>query len=529
MKNALFAFAFILSTPLSIFAQNEQKMLQNGTSEDAFRINFKNMMELREKFPKPLSARSATVYVPVCFHLVAKDDGTGRIFESDVLELLCAWNQFYQTQNIGIQFFIKDNFNYINNSVLYSTPATAAGNVLLLQNKRADALNIFISNRITDNTSATIIGLYSNRQSASNEPYSNDYILLASSSVNSKIKPSLLINLSCTLFGLTPTFAFINPSYSSTDSVCAPAFFSNIELEKVARTGATANCNRAADGFCDTPADYATFAINDIINCVYSGKIKDADCVPLSPDVSNIMSFGALNCSNNTISGEQINAMKNNYTNLSQRKYLRDGNKIPNLTELNAPSLLSPLNTTTPFFNDIELDWTDVLGAIGYAVELSTSSQFSPSLSHSIQSQSSNIRLNASNTPAKFLTANRAIFWRIRPFGSYKTCAIFSETKNFTTGMLSANQEIEGIDNVSLAPVPLSKTDFLTLKMNSTRNFDAQIEIYDVLGRLIQSEKRHFDVGNNAINIPVLGFNKGLFFLKIKDSKGSIERRFVIE
>ena len=153
----------------------------------------------------------------------------------------------------------------------------------------------------------------------------------------------------------------------------------------MARTGATANCNRAGDGFCDTPADYATFAINDIINCVYSGKIKDADCVLLSPDVANVMSFGALNCQNNTISGEQINAMKNNYTNLSQRKYLRDGNKLPNLTELTAPSLLSPLNTTTTFFNDIELDWTDVAGAIGYAVELSTSSQFSPSLSHSIQ------------------------------------------------------------------------------------------------------------------------------------------------
>jgi Secretion system C-terminal sorting domain len=524
----------LLSYPLSILAQNNQQFGTDGTSDDTYQINFKNMMSLREKYPTVLMTRAVN-YVPVCFHLVAKDDGSGRVLETAVLDALCQLNNYYQSKSIGIQFFIKNGFNYINKTEVYDRPLTFFSQSLLQQQKKTDALNIFIVNTINTITPGQTLASYYNRATTTAAPYSDDWLMI----IKSEIHPSKVVtltHLTCDFFGLVPTFFgseclgnMIDTTICYSSKNCNPK--PDRELERVVRTGTRANCSVAGDGFCDTPADYGPngFIVATGTPCTYNDKIKDEDCVLLTPDRDNIMSY-FLSCGSN-ISNEQINAIRNNYTNLPQRKYLRDGNQAQYANDLLLPRIVSPLSgATTKYANSVDLDWEDVEGAIGYVVEVSSSQSFGFSVS--IKSNTSNLTLNTINTAGmtSLLSANRNLYWRIKVYGSYKTCMPFSTASNFTTGtdILSSNQNIEGVENVSLSPTPLSISSVLSINMSNSTAFDAKIKIFDTTGRLLTSEKRHFEVGVTSQNISISGLNNGLFILRIESEKGRLERRFVV-
>jgi Secretion system C-terminal sorting domain len=535
-KLSLSIALFLLCYPLSISAQNNQQFGTDGTSDDTYQINFKNMMSLREKYPVVLMTRAIN-YVPVCFHLVAKDDGSGRVLETAVLDVLCQLNNYYQLKNIGIQFFIKNDFNYINNSSVYDQPITFYSQNILSQQKKSDALNIFIVNTINRPIPGQTLAVYSNRTTPTATPYSDDWMLMIKSEVH-PAKVVTLTRLTCEFFGLVHTaFGSECLGYVIDTTICYASKNCNPkpdrELERVARTGARANCNTAGDGFCDTPADYGPngFIVATGTPCTYNNKIKDEDCVLLMPDRDNIMSYFS-SCGSN-ITNEQINALRNNYTNLPQRKYLRDGNQVPYTNELALPKIVSPSSgSTTAYANSVDLDWDDVEGAIGYIIEVSTSVLLNPSVTVFINNKTSNLRLNSSNiTNQNLLIPYRTLYWRVRAYGSYKTCTAVSSVTSFTTGtdILSSNQDIEGVENISLSPIPLSKSSVLSINVSSLKAFDAKIKIFDVTGRLLRTENRHFDLGNTSQNIAVSDLINGLYVLKIESEKGSMERRFVVQ
>jgi hypothetical protein len=534
MKKTIQCFLFILlAYPLSISAQNTYK---DGTSMSDFQLNFKNMLELRARFPSVATSRAVS-YVPVCFHLVAKDDGTGRVDEARVLDMICEWNRFYERNGVDIQFYIKDDFRYINKTVLYNTPNSFLGINNLLAQKRSDALNIFMTNVIDwTNPNELIFSQYVSRTSATDTPYSADWILLQNSV---STLPDILSRVSAFFFGLVPTNFGSECIQTSPfrDTICVPSSVTCangtlIEPERVARTGARVNCSRTGDGFCDTPADYGVTGIGQGTTCTYTGKIKDADCVLLSPDVNNILSVWNMvaTCSPATLSIEQKNAIRNNYLNLPQRAYIRSSN-TPSLIDIMPPTQLTPaIGATTTFFNNITLDWENVNGAIGYIVEVSRYSDFvSPNSTFKFNAKTSDFIINSSNTSPTFFQQGLKYYWRIRPYGNYKTCVATSQIKNFTTGTLNANAEIEGVLDVLLSPNPLSKMDILSLKMTNSTPFDGEIKIFGAVGQLIKSEKRHFNSGDLIEQIDVDKLINGLFILKVESNKGSIQKRFTVQ
>jgi hypothetical protein len=538
MKKTLQLCLFMLMVfPFNISAQDVYK---DGTSLSDLQLNLKNMLELRARFPNIATSRAVS-YVPVCFHLVAKDDGTGRVDEAQVLDMLCGWNRFYERNGVDIQFYIKDDFRYINKTASFTSPNSFAGMTSLISQKRSDALNIFMVNTIDGaNPNEVILSQYTNRTAPTAEPYSADFILMQNSFTTT---PDVLSRASALFFGLVPTnFGSECIQISSLkDSICVPASVacSNgvfIEPERVARTGARANCSRTGDGFCDTPADYYSLIPVSIgTACTYTGKIKDADCVTLAPDINNLLSIWnlAATCSSLTLSIEQKNAIRNNYLNLPQRAYIRSS-ITPSLIDVTPPTQLTPsTGSTTAFFNSINLDWENVNGASGYIVEVSRLQSFSnfvtPSSTFKFITKTSDFTINPSNTSPTFFVQGTKYYWRVRAYGNYKTCAGVSEVKNFTTGTLNSNAEIEGVSGVLLSPNPLCKTDILTLKMTNPKPFDGEIKVFDVVGKLIKSEKRHFNAGNLMEQINVDKLTNGLFILTIESEKGSINKRFIVQ
>ena len=90
--------------------------------------------------------------------------------------------------------------------------------------------------------------------------------------------------------------------------------------ELVTREEGEKNCDTAGDLCCDTPADpKLSSRVNS--ECQYTGAAEDANGVPYTPDVTNVMSYSRKSC-RNTFSEEQKSIIA--FTVLNSRSYLTD-------------------------------------------------------------------------------------------------------------------------------------------------------------------------------------------------------------
>ncbi len=530
MKKGLILFLFgCFLTPLSMSAQNAaaHNHLKCGTSIEDQQVLFNSMVELRKRYPNVVTSRAVS-YIPVWFHMVAKSDGTGRTTQANVAEMLCAWNKLYEDNGLEMQFYIK-GFSEINLDALYNGPQSFAGTNRMITTKKADAMNIYLTNNAGDGTgTGVVLAYYSNRGSTADAEYNYDWIVCSNSQVNAGSATTIaheaghMFTLPHTFFGWETT------ELPTAASPCAPATVNYngriIQVEKVARTGTSSNCNMAADGFCDTPEDYNFgFGWNGAA-CNYTGIVKDPECVAVNPDETNIMGY-FLPCLAK-FSTEQKNAIRNNYLNHAKRAYLRNASTPP-LTAA-TPTLVSPaVGATTNFFNNVQLDWNDVPGAISYTVEVSRFTSFGTGTKIQFVT-ASDANFNANNASG-LLVANTRYYWRVKAVVPYKNCDNVSISGNFTTGAVNAVNEIAGVSHFGVSPNPLSKSQNLSLEMNSENAFDARVKLYNVTGQLMQTENRRFAAGFSVQSLSVSNLANGTYILTVESEKGVLNKRVVIQ
>lgn len=524
-KVLIFLLLGLFTSPLSISAQNASARphLNCGTSVEDQQVLRNNMVELRNRYPNVAKLR-AVAYVPVWFHMVAKSDGTGRTTLANVADMLCGWNKLYEDNGIEMQFYIK-GYSEINLDALYNAPQSFGGTNRMLTTKKTDAMNIYLVNNAGDGSNPNEITLayYSNRSTTSDPEYTNDWIVCNNSQVNAA-SATTIAHEAGHLFTLPHTF-FGWESGQYTGTGCAPVSINYngrvVMVEKVARTGPTKNCDVAADGFCDTPADYLLgFGFS---GCTYNGTAKDPDCVPLDPDETNVMGY-FLGCIKN-FSTEQKNAMRNNFLNHPKRAYLRVSTTPP-LTAA-TPVLISPAaGATTNFFNNIQLDWNDIPNVFGYQVDISRFSSFSGSKTFLVTT--SDININTTSAAGFGLLPDATYYWRVKALVPYKNCDNVTSA-SFRTGLLNAVKEISGITNFTVSPNPLSKSQNLSLKMTSEAAFDAKVKLYNSIGQLVKTENRSFAAGFSNQEVSVSNLPNGTYILTIESEKGVLNKRVVIQ
>jgi hypothetical protein len=525
----------LLISPLSIFAQDVSGHASHhrcGTSMDAQQIAFRDMVELRNRYPN-FSAPRAIAYVPVWFHMVAASNGTGRTNEAAVAEMLCEWNRLYTANGIELQFYIK-GFSKIDLDALYNGPQSFAGTNRMITTKKTDAMNVYLVNNCgtgTEPPGTRILAYYSNRSTNLDGEYANDWIVCANSEVSKGNAPTIAHEAGH-MFSLPHTFygweseerGFI----ATAASPCAPASVNYngrvVTVEKVARSGASKNCDFAGDGFCDTPEDY-NFGFNGTVTgCTWSGIAKDPDCVAVNPDETNLMSYFGTGCTVK-FSAEQKGAIMTNYMNHPKRAYLRAGNITPALTAA-LPTIVAPaVGGTTNFSNNVQLDWSDVPSAFGYFVELSRFSSFAQSKTFFVTP--SNLNVNALNTDGYLLPSIR-YYWKVRAVVPFNNCTNLA-SGNFTTGTINAIEEIAGITQFMASPNPLSKSQDLVLQMNSEKAFDATVKLVNMTGQVMKSEKRRFAVGYSTQNFGVSDLTNGTYILNIESESGVLNKRIIVQ
>lgn len=528
-KSSIFAIVVtLILTPLSSFVFNTTLMAQQtqqhpvcGMTEQDSRIIYNNMIELRERHPNVAPLR-AVAYVPVWFHLVAQTDGTGRVAMTKILEMLCEWNRLYTVNGIDLQFYIKGIDN-IDNSSLYTGPRTFGGYNTMQRSQKSDGMNVyFVSNANPDGqANGTVLGYFSP---------SDDWLVIINSQAS--VGGALTIaHEAAHFFSIPHTFYGWEscPFTATTATPCAPATVSCFnqgvvyQVENAARTGTDANCSTAADGFCDTPPDYNLgFGAT---TCTYVGLACDPKGVKIDPDEKNIMSY--FNDCASTFTPMQKTAILNNYLNQANRNYLRQGNVAPTASTLGAVNPTSPiLGATTAYYNNFTLNWDAVTNATGYVVEISKNALFLDS--RTFLATSNSINITGGMAPGYFTAPSQSYFWRVKPYNNYLTCAAVSARQAFVAGLVSATNEITGVSSFEVSPNPLSKNQPLQLNLTTETAFDAQVKLYNVAGKLIQSEKRHFDTGFSTQSISISDLSSGLYFLSVESDKGVLNKKFVV-
>ncbi len=521
-----FVFIAFLLTPLSMKAQ---KTPICGLSAQDARIVFNNMQELRERHPYVTTLR-AVAYVPVWFHLVAKTDGTGRISMVKVLEMLCEWNRLYAANGVELQFYIK-GINNINNSTLYDDVRTFNGETALKAQKKADGINVFIVNNANEagQTNSTVLGYYQN--TTTGVPYDADWLVIIKQQTSAAGAVTIVHEIGH-FFGLSHTFlGWEACPFEPTSAVpCAPATINCFDgtiypVENAARTGTSANCATAGDGFCDTPPDYNLgFGAS---TCSYIGLACDPKGIKIDPDEKNMMGY-FVGCET-SFSTMQKTAMQNNYLNHAKRANLRTGNVTPQATAFTIASatLVAPINgATTSKFNNFNLSWQAVTNATAYVVEISKS----PTLfdSRTFVATTNALNVNSSMAPAYFV-ANTTYYWRVKPYNSFAACGPLSSVQSLKTGLVNATNDISSVSNFEVTPTPLSKNQVLTLHLTTETAFDAQVKIFNSAGQLVQTEKRAFDAGFSTQTLSVAGLQSGLYILSVASEKGVLNRKIIVQ
>lgn len=247
----------------------KDRMLQNRRNKAALLSQF----ELGR-------GNDSTVWVPLQFHIVTKSDGTGGESLKDIRDNLCQLNLDYA--DLNVEFYIAGPVRYINEDLLYTNDFGATAAFFMGMNRIDGVVNIFIGDRIDNGVSGgTTLGYFTPGL---------DVIYAIKSSVGANA--STLTHELGHFFSLPHTFSgWENQRY---DDVMAAGVTqrtpsslpSGALVEKIARSGGSENCQIAADGFCDTDANYLFGFYGSAYNngCDYAGLAHDPDGVLFLPE-----------------------------------------------------------------------------------------------------------------------------------------------------------------------------------------------------------------------------------------------------
>ncbi len=255
--------------------------LEEGQAiKDRLLRNRRNQTALLAQFEQG-RGNDSTTWVPLQFHIVTKSDGTGGETVDDILANMCKLNADYE--HINVEFYLAGPINYIAQDLLYNNDFGATASFFMGMYRQTGVVNIFIGDNIANpgSNGGTLLGYYTSAL---------DVVYAIRGAVDGT--STTLTHELGHFFGLPHTFfGWENQNY---DDVMAsttgrtPTFLpSGAEVEKIVRSGGKENCQLAADGFCDTDANYLFGFFGGTYNngCTYAAGAHDPYGILFRPDV----------------------------------------------------------------------------------------------------------------------------------------------------------------------------------------------------------------------------------------------------
>ena len=278
LKVSLFLF-FVFALNFKSIAQKVPQCGTVATQEDIDRI--KAMLPQFKKYEqeflnlKKSNSTPIMTSIPIKAHIVRRTNGSDGLSESDLNTAIAHMNTFYA--NAGMEFFLCDGINYIDNDAYYifddSNNSNAEANLTGANNVNG-LINIYFVQSITTSSGGGAAGY-------AYFPGGPDVIMMTNSATTNQ---STLIHEVGHFFSLFHTHGPSN-SVLTTELVDG------------------SNCDTDGDLICDTPADPNLSGAVDN-SCNYTGFAMDANNQFFTPDTSNILSYSTWSC-RNTLTTQQ--------------------------------------------------------------------------------------------------------------------------------------------------------------------------------------------------------------------------------
>lgn len=460
----------------------------------------------KEASKNSIEQRMETQFVPLTFHLTSRDDGTQRVAEDEVLDQLCSLNEDFAP--LDIQFYIH-RFNYINSTTLFDEHRQ--GQTQMESERDPTSINIFIFQEANSNNNienGVTFGYFSP---------SRDWLVMRKDQINSR---SIVLSHEVGHF-----FSLLHP-YNGWDAEPweedvhgnpAPTFSpSGVRTEQ--QNGG--NCDTAGDFLCDTAPDY--FFAFGWDNCNYTGGARDPNNEFVDPDETLFMSnfMGRCEREDYRFSEQQRFAMEADLRRF-QRAYLQnDFQPVAETIEARSTLLEPERGAVTDAFNLVSFSWTAVEGATQYLLEIDRIPTFG------LQP----LRLITDKTfvDVNTLMADTRYYWRVRAFNSYATCTNPSPPEVFTTGIEEVDTEGELLQNFIAFPNPSRTNTRLQFEVSTNRAFEARIQLFDSVGRLVYENPIALSSSNNRFDIDTERLAAGVYIARIVAGEERFEEKVVL-
>ncbi len=460
----------------------------------------RQMIQNRQDMQNYVFDRNTITYIPVRFHLVARNHGSGRVSEYTPLKALCFLNTNFANQQV--QFFLKE-VKQFDNSLVYSNPMSHTGRATISKQMIYDAINVFIVGEMVDQTAA-----YYQPPAGKNGA---DWVVISSTFADD---PRVLTHEIGHFFSLPHPFhgwessgGWVPNIHGNPVGLMAP---DGKTLNEFANGN---NCKTAGDGFCDTPADY----LFPSLDCKYSANAKDPLNELLKPDVQNFMNYH-FSCKNYSFTAEQKMAISNSLFHPT-RDYLKNSIAPKAAIVNSAPALISPSgNSLVPTYNKVELHWEAIVGADNYMIEVSNSAGTQRYIS------------DKNSTTLTTLKPSTGYWWRVVGYNSFSTCGAYSLTRLFRTGdVLNNTSSQEKNWKWEVYPTALQIGNPIRLEINANEGFFAKVKLTALTGQtLVLFDKHQFQQGDSQIELPTSELVPGIYVLTIEGEKGLDSKRIAL-
>jgi len=455
------------------------------------------------RFRPPVQDRTSdTLWVAIQPHLLAKDNGLGRLATNKFLLSFCQLNEDFAASNI--QFYLKD-WNLLDESDWHIHNDIPTGIDMMLTNNVPDALNAYFVADPAGNCGYNL-------------PYAGVAVGHSCSGDNDRTwahEVGHALNLPHPFIGWegkqynfnTPTPTSLTYDYTyfhDTIDTQIPAPLDTALVELVDGS----NCAIAADLICDTKPDYLSYRWDCDAQSNSLVKQKDPTDAEFYSDGTLIMSYALDRCQNR-FSPEEINIMR--ATLLTEKANWLTPNRLQQPVTTAAAPIEPVQDQLVPalgaFFN-----WNSAPNATHYLVQASRFTNFS---FRQVDVITTDTFLTAGQ-----LTPNVKYFWRIFPYNNWDACAGFNELATFRTSPISATHEPDA-EGWRCYPTQLVAGTSLHLEIPASwlgQTADAQV--YDAAGRLIWQEKSPLLSAHSLLALPSATWPTGVYRLLLRTGKG---------
>lgn len=471
---------------------------------------------------------SVTTYLPTTLHIVCNDDGKGHGSVIDVLNAFCQLNEDYSSADF--HFFIEHPIHFIPNSAFNSHDTIVEGGTFALQYAVPNTFNPFF---VSD--PAGYCG-YSVRYANS---VTVNYGCIDGHTLAHELGHDMLLehpfygweggishdnSIPADYTQPAPTHIYVD--YSMHNTYAGPSQVDTVEVENVDRSGINQNCYTAADGFCDTDADY----LNYRWFCDANGYSTQTQIDPLGTVFTSngewIMSYSSDGCQQG-FSPEQVAAARSFVFN-QRASYLYNQNPVRD-TILNSPTLAFPTNGTTVSAHSRTFVWNAVPGATHYVLEITQAPN-----SYSAAQLTETVVTTDTTYFSNYYYAPRAPFlpyaWRVKAFNQGNTCAPVSAQGTFLTSTAIASVGTAApLTDFLVYPNPIAQGQSLQVQWTNQQTTEANIRLVSLTGQTVWAQQYSLEAGNVWMEVPIEQLAAGVYGLEVRTKEGFVVEKIVVE